>query len=345
MITTELDWRDDLTSAIKNHEELEAFFEQQFPRTTYPIFIPKTWAQRIKKFGVDSPLGKQFLPHEAELDANGMIDPIGDHNHSPTKQVVHRYSNRLLFFPTSVCPVQCRYCFRKNELHTNDELFRPDFEGVSRYVRDNPEVEEIIFSGGDPLMLSNDKLAKCFDHFSQLKVPMIRLHTRMPVIMPERLDHGFFELLESAAQKFDVITVVLHLNHVDEISQELVTKMQRFRGLNIHWLSQSVLLKDVNDNTSDLKNLFMGLLKIGVKPYYLHHPDQVRGGMHFWLSIEKGRKIFASLRNQLPGHAIPQYVLDIPGGEGKVPLFNPEGFEFGGHLLNKNGELTPYFYN
>lgn len=345
MITTEHDWRDQLTSAIKTHEELEEFFAHQFPRTQYPIFIPRTWAARIRDFGVSSALGRQFLPNDHELAPEGMIDPIGDHNHSPTKQVVHRYSNRLLFFPTSVCPVQCRYCFRKNELHNNDELFRPDFEGVSKYLRNNPQVEEIIFSGGDPLMLSNDKLSKCLDHFAKLEIPMVRFHTRMPVIMPERMDDGFWQLLESASEKFSVVTVVIHLNHLDEISNELVAAMQRFRSLKVQWLSQSVLLKEVNDTATDLKNLFMGLLKIGVKPYYLHHPDQVRGGMHFWLPIEEGRKIFASLRNQLPGHAIPQYVLDIPGGEGKVPLFNPEGFEFSGQLLNKNGELTPYFYN
>lgn len=345
MNTADTSWRQQLTRSLRSHEDLESFFSRSFAKTNYPIFIPRELAERIKSKGIDSPLGRQFLPHRDEFSESGLMDPIGDHTHSPTNQVVHRYQNRMLFFPTSVCPVQCRYCFRKNELHSNDDLFKPDFAGVQSYIEQHPEINEVIFSGGDPLMLSDDKLNQCLDHFEKLDIPMIRFHTRMPVIVPGRLNDSFKKLLTKAAKQFEVVTVVIHLNHVDEITDELIEAMQSFRSLPIQWLSQSVLLKGVNDDTDTLKNLFLALLKIGIKPYYLHHPDQVRGGMHFWLSIEEGRRIFASLRNILPGHAIPQYMLDMPGGQGKVPLFNPEGFEFNGRLLNKNGELTPYFYN
>lgn len=338
-------WQESIRTALRSNAELNAFFDTAFPETEYPIFIPLPLAQRIKEAGIDSPLGKQFLPHADENNRGGLLDPIGDHTHSPTKQIVHRYTNRLLFFPTTVCPVQCRYCFRKNELHNGDELFKPNFEGVRTYLFEHPEVEEIIFSGGDPLMLSNEKLSQCLDEFAALKVPMIRFHTRMPVITPNRMDGEFFALLERASNQFDVVSIVIHLNHEDEITPEFVEKMSAFRTLKVHWLSQSVLLKGVNDSAQSLAALFKKLLKSGIKPYYLHHPDLVRGGMHFWLSIEEGRQIFASLRDLLPGHGIPTYMLDIPGGHGKTPIYNPETIEFSGSLMTKNGEQIPYFLN
>lgn len=345
MNSVEASWQEELKTALRSNEDLEHFFETPFAKTSYPIFIPLELAQRIKKLGLDSPLAKQFLPHGDENNKGGMLDPIGDHTHSPRKQLVHRYHNRLLFFPTSVCPVQCRYCFRKNELHQNDELFKPDFLGVKQYIQNHPEIDEIIFSGGDPLMLSNEKLYKYFDEFSKLKISMLRLHTRMPVIMPKRLDHDFVALIKEAVKKFELLTIVVHLNHADEMDQEFKDIMKELRCLPVQWLSQSVLLKGVNDNTEILRDLFLGLVKIGIKPYYLHHPDQVHGGMHFWIDIESGRKLFAALRNRLPGHALPEYVIDIPGGHGKTPLQNPEGFEFNGQLLNKDGELVSYFLN
>lgn len=338
-------WQESIRTSLRSTTELNSFFETQFPETNYPIFIPLELAERIKVIGLDSALAKQFLPHADENNKGGLVDPIGDHAHSPAKQVVHRYHNRMLFFPTSVCPVQCRYCFRKNELHHGDELFRPDFAGVRSYLTQHPEVEEIIFSGGDPLMLSNEKLELCLSEFSALEVPMVRFHTRMPVITPSRLDDEFYALIERASELFEVITVVIHLNHADEISPKFERAMKRFRKLPVQWLSQSVLLKGVNDDAAVLTALFKRLQYLGIRPYYLHHPDQVRGGMHFWLSIEEGRKLYAALRDKLPGHCIPQYMLDIPGGHGKVPLFNPEGFEFSGQLLAKNGELIPYFLN
>ncbi len=342
MNNDESSWQDSIKNAIRSHEQLEDFFAQKFVRTKYPIFIPQALARRIKSFGIGSPLAKQFLPQEEENHGAGLIDPIGDHAHSPVSQIVHRYKNRLLFFPTQICPVQCRYCFRKNELHQGDELFKNNLQAVRQYIQHHDEVEEVIFSGGDPLMLSNSKLSAYFDEFLRLKIPMLRLHTRMPVITPARLDDEFYELLKKYAKEFSVFTVAIHLNHEDEITPELAQRMQRFRSLNVQWLAQTVLLKGVNDRPECLKNLFLGLLKLGIKPYYLHHPDLVRGAMHFWLSIEEGRRLYAKLRDELPGHALPQYVVDLPGGHGKTPVFNPESYEFSGRFLSKDGSPIEY---
>lgn len=336
MITSE-SWQSALKGAIRTHEQLEDFFAQTFARTDYPLFIPMELAQRIKFHGIDSPLGKQFLPQGEENNLHGLIDPIGDHARSPAAQLVHRYKNRLLFFPTSVCPVQCRYCFRKNELHHGDELFKQNLLGVREYLKQHPEVEEVIFSGGDPLMLSNEKLKTYLEEFRALNISMVRFHTRMPVITTNRLDEDFYRLMQTYAKQFDVMTIVIHLNHADEITPEFEARMEKFRTLNIHWLAQSVLLKGVNDQVESLKRLFLHLLKIGIRPYYLHHPDLVRGGMHFWLPIEEGRRLYAKLRDQLPGHAIPHYVLDLPGGHGKTPVFNPESLAFSGQFLSKEG--------
>lgn len=345
MITSEHNWQQQMRQALRSKDDLESFFEIPFPKVDYPIFVPLNLATRIKEFGIDSPLGRQFLPSACENAPIGMNDPIGDHAHSPSKQLVHRYKNRLLFFPTSTCPVQCRYCFRKNELHDNDELFKADFIGVKNYLKQHPEVQEIIFSGGDPLMLSNEKIEYYLNEFAALKIPMVRFHSRMPIITPARLDEGLYQGLLKASQQFSLVSVAIHLNHADEITSEFETLMQKFRSLPIQWLSQTVLLKDVNDNILAQKDLYIELLKLGIKPYYLHHPDQVRGGMHFWLSIEEGRRLYAALREELPGHAIPQYVVDIPGGHGKVPLYNPEQFEFNGTFLSKNGQEIAYFLN
>jgi lysine 2,3-aminomutase len=335
-----MNWQTEFKEALRSNEDLVKFFEMEFPKTHYPIFIPKTFAEKIKIHGIDSPLWKQFLPH-ADEDANqaGRYDPIGDKTHSKGNQLIHRYQNRVLFTPTTVCPVLCRYCFRKNELADKDEVFNQNFAEAKNYLKANPTINEVIFTGGDPLILSNEKLAGFIQDFAEIEsIKYIRFHSRTPVILPSRIDDGFLAVMTSAREIFMRSMLMIHINHGDELDAEVVEAIKLLTDAGIEVFSQTVLLKGVNDQTEILLELFTRLAEIKVKPYYLHHPDEALGAMHFYMSLEAGRRIVQPLHDLLPGWALPQYVIDIPGGEGKIPALNPESFTFSGTLINRHGK-------
>lgn len=334
-----MSWTLEFKTALKTKEDLEDFFECEFPAVNYPVFIPRPFAAKILEQGPNSALWKQFLPHLDENSELGRLDPIGDKIHAKGNQLIHRYQNRVLFTPTTVCPVLCRYCFRKNELAAHDEIFNQKYNEAKEYLIAHPEVNEIIFTGGDPLILSNDKLGYFIQELSEIpSLKFIRFHSRTPIIIPSRIDEGLLAILESAKYLFKRSMLMIHVNHISELTDDVLEAIERLTENNIEVFSQTVLLKGVNDTTEDLYNLFYKLSEIKVKPYYLHHPDEAQGAMHFYLPLEEGRRIFAPLHHQLPGWALPQYIIDIPGGEGKTPAFNPEKFEFDGSLLNRFGE-------
>lgn len=337
-------WQDDYRSALKTSADLEQYFEIPIANTNYPIFIPLSLAKKIKTSGVNSPLGLQFLPHDDENKDMGMQDPIGDQVHQKTKQLIHRYHNRALFIPTLNCPVICRYCFRKNELYSDEAIFKQELEATKNYLMQHQEIEEIIFTGGDPLMVTDQKLDLYLAFFKEIpSIKYIRIHTRTPVIMPSRINEGFIDVVKKYSAHFTRLMLMVHVNHPDEIGTEEMLAIKKLTSSHIEVFSQTVLLKNINDNTDTLYQLFKTLINLKITPYYLHHPDQVRGGMHFTLSLEEGRKIYQPLRDLLSGWAIPQYIVDIPGGEGKTLAYNPENFQFSGTLINKSGSYTHLF--
>lgn len=335
-----MSWTHEFKEALKTNEDLKNFFEQDFPEVNYPLFIPQVFASKILEAGPDSALWKQFLPNKSEDDQTlGRLDPIGDKVHAKNNQLIHRYENRVLFTPTTVCPILCRYCFRKNELSLKDEIFDQKFLEAKKYLIENPSINEVIFTGGDPFILSNEKLAFYIQEFSEIdSLKYLRFHTRTPIILPSRIEEGLLSILISAKHLFKRSLIMIHVNHVSEITDDVVEAIEQLTNEGLEVYSQTVLLKGVNDSTEALFDLFTKLSDCKVKPYYLHHPDEARGTMHFYLPLEEGRKIVASLHNKLPGWALPQYIIDIPGGEGKVPAFNPESFEFSGVLINRLGE-------
>lgn len=339
-------WKNNFQEAFKRSSELYQFLGwdssiASLVEADYPLFIPKKLAEKIKAQGPHGVLAREFLPDAREMKSLGMNDPIGDKEYNKAPQLIHRYQSRALFTPTTICPVLCRYCFRKNELSAQEEIFQADFEKTLDYLRSHPEISEIIFTGGDPLTLSNEKLNKYLDAFAEINsIKDIRFHSRYPVIMPSRLDDGFKELLQKMSYKFRTISLAIHANHQDEFDEESRSKILELAQINLQLLSQTVLLKDVNDSTEALVNLMQEFMALKVRPYYLHHPDQVKGGMHFYLPLETGRALYSSLRNLLPGWALPTYVIDIPGGAGKVGAFNPESFTFSGQLIGRNGIPT-----
>lgn len=335
-----MSWQEEFKDSLKTREDLKNFFQTDFPEINYPIFLPKVFAQKILASKENSPLWKQFLPNALENNTEaGRLDPIGDKVHAKNNQLIHRYENRALFTPTTVCPILCRYCFRKNELSAKDEIFDQKFLEAIAYLKENPSINELIFTGGDPFILSNEKLAFYIQEFSEIPtIKYIRFHTRTPIILPSRVDEGLIAILSSAKALFRRSMVMIHVNHISELTPDVLESITSLTENGIEVFSQTVLLKDVNNTTDDLFDLFSTLADHSVKPYYLHHPDEAKGAMHFYLTLEEGRRIFAPLHNRLPGWALPQYTIDIPGGEGKTPAFNPESFEFAGFLINRKGE-------
>lgn len=331
-------WAQRMREALTSTRELETFLKTELPETDYPIFIPRNFALKIKEAGVDSPLWRQFIPQKEELNPIGMEDPIADHLHSKAHGIIHRYANRILFSPTEICPIQCRYCFRKNELHKQDEIFKAKLSALENYLRRNPQIEEVIFTGGDPLILSDQKIANYLDTLAKIpSVKMIRFHSRTPVILPERIDHSFIQLLQKYASKFDLLSIVIHTNHTSEWSPTFLKALHQLRSLPIHLLSQSVLLKGVNDNAEELALLFKMLVFNGVTPYYLHHPDPVKGAMHFQLSLAQGRQIYHQLKQRVSGFILPHYVVELSEGRGKALAFNSQRVTIGNQWIDKDG--------
>ena len=344
-------WTSEFSLAFRNVRDLYHFLDWKLSpvlekvSATYPVFVPRSLARKIKNQGPEGALAKQFLPHELELDSKllkaGLADPIGDKEYFKAPQLIHRYKSRALFTPTSICPVHCRYCFRKNELNAADELFQKDFETTLSYLKEHSEISEIIFTGGDPFTLSNERLKNCLKAFSEIpSIKDIRFHTRYPVILPERFDHDLVKLLSAFRKSFRTISIAVHVNHSDEIDESVIRGIKRLSETGVQLLSQTVLLRDINDTKEALIALFNDLISMNVRPYYLHHPDQVKGGLHFYLPLKKGRDLYQALREELPGWAIPHYVIDVPGGHGKVPAFNPESSSYSGKLMTRHGTFV-----
>ena len=335
-----MSWQSQLRSAISSISELEQFLDCPLPTLDYPVKIPVKFATRIKNAGKNSALWKQFIPSSQEQSSVGLSDPIGDATYCKTPGLIHRYNNRALLTPTRSCPVICRYCFRKNELYTDEETLKFRLNEAIAYLSEHTEVNEVILTGGDPLMLSDDKLLKVMGSLAQLNhIKFMRIHTRFPIVIEQRLDSSFLNLCLESKKRFKRFFLTLHINHPQELSEELKTRIFDFHLSGIEILSQTVLLKGVNDDTDVLLSLYRELSEIGVTPYYLHHPDLARGTSHFWLTLEQGRKIYADLRNKLSGWALPEYIIDIPSGFGKTPAYNPEGYTYSGKLLDRKGRL------
>jgi lysine 2,3-aminomutase len=312
-------WKESFSSAIKTTEQLASFLESPVEEVEYPLFIPISLAKKIKDQGPGGPLWKQFVPCADESGTNGLKDPIADHHYSKKGGIIHRYGNRLLFSPTEVCPVQCRYCFRKNELHTGDPVFKANTELLLEYLIENPTVEEVILTGGDPLVLSDQRIDKLLSEISTVSsVTMVRFHSRTPVVMPERLSQNLLNILSKHRDHFKAITLVIHTNHDSEIDDQFTKALRPYLAAGISLLSQSVLLRGVNDSVSALRALFQTLYFSGVRPYYLHHPDPVKGAMHFTLSLEQGRAIYRDLKASISGVMLPHYIIELPHGKGKT---------------------------
>ncbi len=262
----------------------------------------------------------QFVPSLAELASRpeDLPDPIGDTVHEAAPGLTHRYPDRAILHITKTCDVYCRFCFRRETVGETGPLPEPDLDAALRYIAATPALREIILTGGDPLTLSPRRLESVLDRLSAMAhITTLRIHTRVPVVAPERINEPLVALLRGQRP---ALWLVVHTNHAQELTPPACAALARLADAGVPLLSQSVLLRGVNDSRAALLALFCKLQDNRVKPYYLHHCDLARGTGHFRTTIAEGRALMASLRGHLSGAALPAYVLDIPGGFGKVPV-------------------------
>jgi lysine 2,3-aminomutase len=268
------------------------------------------------------PIARQFLPSLEELTSlpEERADPIGDAAHSPVPGIVHRHPDRVLFKVVAACPVYCRFCFRREMIGPakDNALSKEDFEAALAYIAAHPEIWEVILTGGDPFILSPRRMAEITGRLADIAhVKVIRWHTRVPVTDPDRVTD---ELVAALHAPGATTYVAVHANHPREFSSDAKAAIARLADGGVPLISQSVLLKGVNDDGETLAALMRCFVENRIKPYYLHHPDLAPGTSHFRLGVEEGLALVRELRAGLSGLAMPTYMLDIPGGFGKVPL-------------------------
>ncbi len=268
-------------------------------------------------------VARQYMPDTQELKTtpDELLDPIGDDAHSPVKGIVHRYPDRVLLKPVHACAVYCRFCFRREMVGPNKGfLSAEELDTALDYIRARPDIWEVILTGGDPLILSPRRLHALFEKLNAIDhVKIIRIHTRLPLVDPAKINDALCAALDSiSAEK--ALYIALHVNHADELTDSVRAAIGALNNCKCTLISQSVLLKDINDNVQALSDLFRALVTLHVKPYYLHHPDKAPGTSHFRVSITKGQALMKELRGNLSGLCQPTYMLDIPQGFGKVPL-------------------------
>ncbi|MCT4641195.1 MAG: KamA family radical SAM protein [Bacteriovoracaceae bacterium] len=314
-------WQKKISSSYRTSKDINSFnLFQVSDIDHYAMKIPKDFYEHLLKSKSSKRVLYQFLPTKLEEVNEGFNDPIGDEINAKGHGIIHRYENRVLFSPTVVCPINCRYCFRKNELHADLDFFKSSTQKLIKYLKEHPFVNEVILTGGDPFSLSNEKIKNLLNEISKVStVEFLRFHTRFPIVLPDRFEDELIHILSSFQKRF-FLKVMIHVNHIDEFSKKAIQVIDTLKENKIELLSQSVLLKGVNDTTKELYELYIFLARIEVKAYYLHHPDQVKGAMHFYLSKEDGLSLFEPLRKRLSGWMLPTYIFDAPSGRGKKVL-------------------------
>lgn len=284
----------------------------------YAIAVPPALATRIET--QDDPLGLQFLPNPSELitTPHEDVDPIADEALSPIPGIVHRYPDRALLKPLLACPVYCRFCFRREQVGPDGGLLAAEqLDAAYAYIAARPAIREVILTGGDPLILSPRRLGEILRRLEAIPhVELLRIHSRVPVADPSLINESLLTTLDIQKPLY----IAVHANHAREFGTATNAALRQLSRLGIPLLGQSVLLAGVNDSEATLADLFHAMLRARVKPYYLHQLDPAPGTARFHVPPERGRALLANLRGQLSGTAFPTYILDRPGGLGKIPL-------------------------
>ncbi|MGE4520828.1 MAG: KamA family radical SAM protein [Desulfobacteraceae bacterium] len=339
------EWQKILTDLVSADEINDRFHKNSHisnVHKVYPFKINRYFFSLIKEY--KDPLYVQSVPDEKELlDEKGTEDPFLEENVlSPVKNLIHRYENRVILLVTNRCALYCRHCMRKRRVGLCEESFFDNFDDILSYLSLHDEVDDIILSGGDPLLVSDDKIEFILSGLRKVKKDSIlRIHTRTFSTLPQRITEKLCRIIK----KYDPVYINTHFNHPSEITEQAKKAAFTASDSGIPLGCQSVFLKGVNDDFKTLSSLFTNLLKIKIRPYYLHHPDPIKGVSHLRPEIYKGIEIMKKLRGRISGMAIPYYMIDLPEGGGKIPLL-PEYIKKTGkdfiEVENFKGKLYKY---
>ncbi len=289
----------------------------QTAHNQFRTFAPDPWIARIRHGDPDDPLLRQVLPVAGEsAETAGFVpDAVGDAASTRVPGLIHKYTGRALLLGSAACAIHCRYCFRRHYPYETTPRSLSQFDQALQTVRNDQSIEEIILSGGDPLMMTDERLQELVKMIADIpNIRRLRIHTRLPVVIPDRVtDH----LLQILRQSRVAPWLVLHCNHAQEIDEAVAVAMRQLTNAGIPLLNQSVLLRGINDNIETLVSLSQRLVDLRCTPYYLHQLDRVSGVAHFEVPIPQGRELVTEMRNRLPGYAVPRYVCEIPGDPAK----------------------------
>ena len=331
-------------SQIINFQDVKDF-ESVVVAKRLPLRITPYYASLMASAGGDNPIRKAVIPtiHELFVTPGECSDPLHEENCSPVPNLVHRYPDRVLFLATGFCATYCRYCTRshmvaKDKMHYGIAAWQPALE----YISKNQQIRDVIISGGDPLTIPETHLEYLLASLRRIPhVEIIRIGTKAPVVLPQRITHSFVNMLK----KYHPLYMSIHFMHPDELTPEVHEACSRLADAGIPLGSQTVLLKGINDNTEIMRKLMHKLLISRVRPYYIYQCDPIPGSSHFRTSVNKGLDIIRGLRGHTSGYAVPHYVIDAPGGGGKIPLL-PEYYigQDGNKIVLQNYEGKRFYY-
>ncbi len=323
-----VDWQSDYANAIKSPYELLDFLQLDPDALPYQLShgngfatrVPWAYAKLMQKAEPHDPLLRQVLPvmDEEIHRPDFRIDPVGDLDAEVIPGLLHKYQGRVLLVTTGACAIHCRYCFRRHFSYADSNPLKSALNRIVDYIQSDLSINEVILSGGDPLSLSDERLASLVYRLEAIpQLETLRIHTRLPVVLPSRVDQQLLTWLTGSRLR---CVMVLHCNHPHEVGAELIDACAQLRQAGVTLLNQSVLLKDVNDNAPALAGLSQSLFRAGVLPYYLHMLDRVMGAGHFEVSQQRARQLMDELRAQLPGYLVPRLVSEVAGEAYKKPI-------------------------
>ena len=331
----EKNWQSQLSDLITDPSELlhvlELSSEQLLSGAImaseqFKLRVPRAFVRKMQVGNPLDPLLLQVLPHHLELEEHPefVTDPLGEEAANQMPGVLHKYQSRFLLTLTGACAIHCRYCFRRHFPYQENLPKNEDWLKIKHYIEQNPSINEVILSGGDPLTLSNRKLALWIERLSSLdQIKIVRIHSRVPIVIPNRLDEEFISILKNSRLR---IIVVVHSNHASELDDYTCSKLLQLSLHHITVLNQVVLLKGVNDSAQSLTELSYRLFEARVMPYYLHVLDKVKGAQHFDLRSSQIDQIYNDVLASLPGYLVPKLVREIAGEKNKTPLFGVQTF-------------------
>ena len=319
------DWKTELSHCVNSIDELlnqlglkaEDLNATEQAATEFSIKVPQSFVQLMEYGNPNDPLLKQVLPITSELqvDNNFSTDPVDESSFNPVPGIVHKYRNRVLMIISPNCAINCRYCFRRHFPYDENRQSKQQWLKALDYLKTKPEINEVIFSGGDPLAANDHFLRWLTAEIESIQhIKHLRIHTRLPVVIPSRVDDQLLNWLGNTRLK---PTLVLHINHANEIDEALRQGVDRLKKSGITVLNQSVLLKGINDNSDQLISLSEKLFDAGIMPYYLHMLDPVQGASHFDVSMDRAVEIFRQIQTELPGFLVPKLVQERAGERSK----------------------------